>query len=120
MGETRRSFLRALASLSAAVMVMPPRPTQDRPRKSMPTPPVAAGPSETAESPQNRRVPSFESLERRESEFRKHVNQLFVRVRELKEQVDGSQTTGTFSVNIYRETIEIEKLARQLKSEAKA
>ena len=46
--------------------------------------------------------------------------QLFSKVRDLKFQVDALHTSDIFSIAIFKETQEIEKLAKQLKSYARA
>ncbi len=46
--------------------------------------------------------------------------QLFAKVRDLKLQVDALRSSDIFSIAIFKETQEIEKLAKQLKSYARA
>ncbi len=46
--------------------------------------------------------------------------QLFVKVRDLKLQVDALHPSDVFSIAIFKQTQEIEKLAKQLKNYAKA
>jgi len=45
---------------------------------------------------------------------------LFAKVRNLKLQVDALHPADIFSIAIFKQTQEIEKLARQLKNYAKA
>jgi hypothetical protein len=46
--------------------------------------------------------------------------QLFAKVRDLKLQVDALHSSNIFSIAIFKQTQEIEKLAKQLKNYAKA
>ena len=55
-----------------------------------------------------------------EKEFRETMEQLFVRVRDLRAELEHVQTAEVFSVSIFKETQEIEKLAKRLKNYAKA
>jgi len=48
------------------------------------------------------------------------MDQLFVRVRDLKLQLDRIPTAEIFSVAVFKQTQEIEKLAKRLKNYARA
>lgn len=54
-----------------------------------------------------------------EKEFREGVEQLYVLVNELKEEVEKTATTDVLSVRMYKKAHEIEKLAKQLKNKVK-
>lgn len=58
-------------------------------------------------------------LQGQEKEFRETIVRLFAKVRDLKFQVDAIHTSEIFSIAIFKQTQEIEKLAKQLKSYAK-
>ena len=48
------------------------------------------------------------------------MEQLFVRVRDLRAELEHVPTAEIFSVSIYKQTQEIEKLAKRLKNYARA
>jgi hypothetical protein len=54
-----------------------------------------------------------------EKEFREGVEQLYVLVNELKEEVEKTATTDVLSVRMYKKAREIEKLAKQIKNKVK-
>jgi len=54
-----------------------------------------------------------------EKEFREGVEQLYVLVNELKEEVEKTATTDVLSVRMYKKAHEIEKLAKQIKNKVK-
>jgi hypothetical protein len=54
-----------------------------------------------------------------EKEFREGVEQLYVLVNELKEEVEKTATADVLSVRMYKKAHEIEKLAKQIKSKVK-
>lgn len=118
MRETRREFLEVIAPVSLGLFGTSTLVFQGRPRE-MPVPPAPADPSATAAEPAMRRpIPRITPAER-DKEFRDRMNQLYEMVAKLKREVDATPTTEIFSVKIYKETGEIEKLAKQLKSQAK-
>jgi hypothetical protein len=55
----------------------------------------------------------------REKELRDATDQLLVKVQEFRAQLDGTHTAEVFSVNMYKQTEDIEKLAKQLRSRAR-
>jgi len=123
MPETRRRFLMTLAaaascSVAADGFVL----AQVHNRNSSPHPPQSAETQnppcyEPAKSdPQNaKRV----ALQQNEKEFRAGVERLYRLASELKQEVDKTVTTEVFSVQMYKRTEEIEKVAKLLKSKAK-
>jgi hypothetical protein len=58
-------------------------------------------------------------LLKNEKEFREGVEQLYVLVNELKEEVEKTATTDVLSVRMYKKAHEIEKLAKQTKNKVK-
>src|ERR1700730_995113 len=54
-----------------------------------------------------------------EKEFREGVEQLYVLVNELKEEVEKTPTPDVLSVRMYKKAHEIEKLAKQIKNRGK-
>ena len=65
------------------------------------------------------RVPQRAILQQHEKEFRESLATLFERVNELKAEVEELRSTDIFSVKIYKQTSEIEHLAKQLKNLAR-
>jgi len=124
MGETRRRFLMTLAaaaSCSAATdcSVL----AQVHNTKPFPTPPEAAekqNPAEAAAAAKSDRQNAKRvALQQNEKEFRAGVERLYRLTSELKQEVDKTVTTEIFSVQMYKRTEEIEKVAKSLKSKAK-
>ena len=92
-----------------------------KPRYRTPVDPPAPAEKEDAENP----VDTSRSAQRarsqaQEKQFRETMAQLFVKVRDLKLQVDALHPSDVFSIAIFKQTQEIEKLAKQLKNYAKA
>jgi hypothetical protein len=124
MGETRRRFLMTLAAAaSCSIATDGSVLAQVHNTKPFPTPPEAAekqNPAEAAAAakgdPQSaKRV----ALQQNEKEFRAGAERLYRLVSELKQEVDNTVTTEIFSVQMYKRTEEIEKVAKLLKSKAK-
>jgi len=89
-------------------------------RRSMPSPPEAADPRQNV--PENANIrPSLRAVvQQHEKEFRDSLASLSERVSQLKEEVEQLHSANIFSVKIYKETSEIERLAKQLKTLAKS
>ncbi|MGC1616998.1 MAG: hypothetical protein WA765_00770 [Candidatus Acidiferrum sp.] len=125
MAETRRSFLMTLVvAASCSVAAGKSVFVQVRKNNPFPSPPQPAeteNPAETAAAaaksdPNNAKKLA---LEQNEKVFREDVERLYQLAGELKEEVEKTPTTEVFSVQMYRRTEEIEKLAKQLKAKAK-
>ncbi len=124
MGETRRRFLMTLtAAASCSIAADGSVLAQVHNTKPFPTPTESAekqNPAEAAAAakgdPQSaKRV----ALQQNEKEFRAGAERLYRLVSELKQEVDKTVTTEIFSVQMYKRTEEIEKVAKLLKSKAK-
>ena len=124
MGETRRRFLMVLAAAaSCSVTADGFVAAQVHNTKPFPTPPESAekqNPAEAAaaakgDSQSAKRV----ALQQNEKEFRADVERLYQLASELKEEVEKIATTDVFSLQMYKRTQEIEKVAKLLKSKAK-
>ena len=95
---------------------------QQRKDNPFPTPPPSAETQNPAEAgaanadPQSARRAA---LKQNEKEFRAGVNRLYQLAGELKQEVDKTVTTEVFSVQMYKKTEEIEKVAKMLKGKAK-
>jgi hypothetical protein len=121
MLDTRRCFLKNLAGVSSSFLLFqssPPMPTR---RYKTPVDPPAPAEKEDAENPvDNSRNAKRAQLQAQEKQFRETMAQLFAKVRDLKLQVDALHPSDVFSIAVFKQTQEIEKLARQLKNYAKA
>lgn len=118
MRESRRTFFANVALLSMALPGIvgaqnPPTP----PPKPQPayTPNPAEAQSQTAD-PAARRA----RLLLNEKEFREGVERLFRLASSLRDELEKIPTTEVFSLRIVKQTEQIEKLAKLLKSQAKA
>ena len=65
------------------------------------------------------RVASKAMLEQRQKDIRKEVEKLYKLASELKEEVDKTDATTVLSLPLLRKAEEIEKLAKQIKENAK-
>jgi hypothetical protein len=92
---------------------------KDSPAPDPPQPAETLNPAEAAARKQDPQSTRRVLLLQNEKEFRAGVNRLRQMVDELKEQLDKTTTTDVFSVQMYRKTEEIEKLAKQLKGRAR-
>jgi hypothetical protein len=95
---------------------------QQRKDNPFPTPPPSSETQNPAEA--GTAYPDVQSakraaLKQNEKEFRAGVNRLYRLAGELKEEVDKTITTEIFSVQMYKKTGEIEKIAKLLKDKAK-
>ena len=119
MLDTRRCFLKNLAGVSSSFLIFqssPPMPTR---RYKTPVDPPPPAEKQDADNPvdYSRNVKRAQ-LQAQEKQFRETMAQLFAKVRDLKLQVDALHPSDVFSVAIFKQTQEIEKLAKQLKNYA--
>ena len=122
MRETRRNFLLSAALLSGSLewpggvfaAQNPPTP----PPKPEPghTPNPAEIYSDPAEAARAKRARLLES----EKEFRQGVERLYQLASGLLDELQKTPTADVFSLHIVKETEQIEKLAKFLKSKAKS
>lgn len=117
MLDTRRSFLRSVGGASGSLLLFQQCPPIPEPRRRVPVDPPPPLEKQDDAKPDTNSV----IVQRRvqEKELRQTMDQLFTRVRDLKVELDRTPTTEVFSVSIFKETQEIEKLAKRLKSYAK-
>jgi hypothetical protein len=120
MLKTRRTFLQWLAPFAASTLVFPARLPAQRPNRGMPNPPPPADPSETLQQNSGPHLDRRLIVEQHEKDFRQTLDHLYDLVRQLKLEVENTPTSQVFSVKIYKQTQEIEKLAKRLKSRAKS
>jgi hypothetical protein len=124
MPETRRRFLMTLAAAaSCSVAADGSLLAQVHNTKPFPTPPESAekqNPAEAAAAAKgNPQSAKRLALQQNEKEFRANAERLYQLASELKEEVEKTATTEVFSVQMYKRTQEIEKVAKLLKSKAK-
>jgi hypothetical protein len=87
--------------------------------RKMPNPPAPAETSPTMSGTTGNQVPQRGILQQHEKEFRESLATLFERVNKLKVAVEELHSADIFSVKIYKQTSEIEHLAKQLKNLAR-
>lgn len=121
MTKTRRGFVKGLmatTSLLAAGSVL----GQTSIRKpTLPKPPTPGDPQEkdrNAEAP-DPKVSNRAAMLKNEKEFRTGVERLYQLSSELRDELQKTTTTNVLSIRMYKQTEQIEKLAKQLKSMAK-
>jgi|SRR6267378_2923645 len=119
MLDTRRCFLKSLAGVSSSFLLFQSSPPIPTPRHKTPVDPPAPAEKEDANPVDTSRNAKRAQLQAQEKEFRETMVQLFAKVRDLKLQVDALHPSDVFSVAIFKQTQEIEKLAKQLKNYAK-
>jgi hypothetical protein len=123
MGETRRRFLMALVAAAGCSAAADDYAFgQQRKDNPFPTPPPSAetqNPAEAGAANPDAQSAKRAALKQNEKEFRAGVNRLYQLAGELKEEVDKTVTTEVFSVQMYKKTVEIEKVAKLLKDRAR-
>ena len=121
MLDTRRCFLKNLAGVSSSFLLLQSSPPVPAPRRRFPIdPPPPAEPQDVDAPVDTSRNAKRAKLQAQEKQFRETMAQLFAKVRDLKLQVDALHPADVFSVAVFKQTQEIEKLAKQLKNYAKA
>jgi hypothetical protein len=123
MRETRRRFLMTLAAAASCCVAADGGVlAMQRKNNPFPTPPASAETQNPAEAQADKSDPQSAkrmALKQNEKEFRAGVDRLYQLAGELKEEVDKTVTTEVFSVQMYKKTEEIEKVAKMLKGKAK-
>jgi hypothetical protein len=121
MLDTRRCFIKNLAGISSSFLLLQSSPPIPRPRRPIDIdPPAPAEPPERDDPLDPSRSMQRARLQTQEKQFRETMARLYTRVNDLKLQVDALHPSEVFSVAIFKQTQEIEKLAKQLKNYAKA
>jgi len=87
--------------------------------RNMPTPPEPSETEPHAASSAGRTPSQRALLQQHEREFRESLASLSERVNELNKEVAELHSSSIFSVKIYKQSSEIERLAKQLKNLAK-
>jgi hypothetical protein len=121
MLDTRRCFLKNLAGLSSSFLLFQSSTPMPGTRRRFPIdPPTGAEKQGTDNPADNSRNVKRAQLQAQEKQFRETMSRLYTKVNDLKLQVDALHPSEVFSVAVFKQTQEIEKLAKQLKSYAKA
>jgi hypothetical protein len=121
MFDSRRCFLKSFAGLSGSVLLFQSAPPIPRPRRRTPVdPPAPAEGQDTDPAADESKSLRRSQLQAQEREFRQTMMQLFTKVNDLKAQLDALHSSDVFSVAIFKQTQEIERLAKRLKNYAKA
>lgn len=118
MAQPRRDFLRLIGAagslaVSGAVAI-------GQAKHKFPDPPAPAEQGGDASAPPgDSQTAQRAQLKLNEKEFRESLASLFDRVSELKQDTDAMHTSQIFSVKVFKQTEEIEHLAKKLRSLAK-
>jgi hypothetical protein len=118
MLETRREFLHVSAAFAVCAITVPLSAQQVE--HGMPIPPQHLGPSDTEQPATTPKLDPRMIMQEHEKDFREKLDELYAKVQELKKDADSTPTADIFSVKIYKQTKEIETLAKQLKKLAKS
>ena len=117
MLDRRRSFVKNLAGATWAFLFFQDQPLM--PTRRVRIPPNPPEPAEKQDSAKPDSTTIRVDLRAQEKELRETLDQLFAKVRELKTQLDQLRAADVFSVPVFKQTQEIEKLAKRLKGYAK-
>lgn len=118
MLESRRSFLSSCAATSA-MFILAPQATRtihqpiNMPPKPDPGATLPAGQKKNT----NKNNPA--TLVAHEKELLETTDQLLIKVQEFRSKLDGTHTADVFSVDMYKQAEDIEKLAKQLRNRAR-
>jgi hypothetical protein len=88
-------------------------------RRKFPSPPKPADPNSNNSAPDDPQAAQRAQLKLNEKEFRESLANLYQRVSELKQDLETTHTADVFSLKVYKQTGEIEHLAKKLRSLAK-
>jgi hypothetical protein len=118
MLDSRRSFLFSFAAAGALAALQQQPPTPIRPKaEPMPEHPEPAQKLPTQQGKRHANNPA--ALVAHEKELREATDQLLIKVQEFRAKLDGTHTADVFSVDMYKQTEDIEKLAKLLKNRAR-
>ncbi len=112
----RREFLKYIGVASSLALSGSLLAVQRR--NKFPAPPAPADPNHIA-SLGDPQMLQRTQLKLNEKEFRESLGRLYERVSELKQDMETTHTADVFSMKVYKQTGEIEHLAKKLRSLAK-
>ena len=113
----RRDFLRYVGFASSVAIGGGLFGAQARHRFPEPSTPV--GPNSSSTQPSELQAAQRAQLKLNEKEFRESLANLYQCVSELKQDLETTHTADVFSLKVYKQTGEIEHLAKKLRSLAK-
>jgi|SRR5215813_2818857 len=120
MHDSRRSFLSSLAATGvSAVLPQNLLNSNFASYEQFPPPPEPADKFPTVPQQRQRTKNNTAALVAHEKELRVATDQLLAKVQEFRAQLDGTHTAEVFSVNMYKQTEDIEKLAKLLRNRAR-
>ena len=119
MVDSRRSFFALFGTALTLIPVLAPLAAAQR-KPGMPDPPAPADPSITLSQQADPVNPQRTQVMQRQRDFRANLEKLYQLVGDVRTEVQNSRTTGMLSVHIYKQTEEIEKLAKQVKNLARS
>jgi hypothetical protein len=114
--ETRRDFLTGL--MLVAYSRIAGIPTRGQNPVVLPPPQRPAGRPDDVELP-TAPSPDKKVLENNDKDMKKKVEQLYELAKQLKEQVESTDSTKVLSLNVMKKAEEIEKLAHDIKNRSK-
>ena len=118
--QSRRYFLWLLGAGSSAAVGSSLIAGQAK--RKFPQPPTPSDPSRGTDQPApltDAQAAQRAQLKLNEKEFRESLASLYDRVSELKQDTEAQHTSDFFSVKMYKQTGEIEHLAKKLRSLAR-
>src|SRR5262245_53680438 len=113
----RRDFLKCMGAAGSLAVGGALLAAQQK--HKFPDPPAPADPNKNNASPSDPQFSQRTQLKLNEKEFRESLASLYQRVSELKQDLETMHTAEVFSVKVYKQTGEIEHLAKKLRSLAK-
>ncbi len=122
MRESRRAFVMSVAAAASALATMPTVLCAQRPIIPPPPPEPAekGNPVDVHSNPAATAAAKRTLLLKNEKEFREGVERLYQLTSALRDELQKTATTDVFSLHIVKQTEEIAKLAKLLKSKAKS
>ena len=119
MIQPRRDFLRVVGATTSCVMGAA-LVARAQGKHKFPEPPQPAEQGNHIAALGDPQLVQRVQLKQNEKEFRESLASLFDRVSELKQDTEAMHTAQIFSVKVYKQTGEIEHLAKRLRSLAKS
>ena len=122
MRESRREFVMSVTAAASALAAMPTMLCAQRPIIPPPPPEPAekGNPADVHSNPAASAAAKRALLLKNEKEFREGVERLYQLTSALRDELQKTATTDVFSLHMVKQTQEIEKLAKLLKSKAKS
>jgi hypothetical protein len=119
MLATRRSLLLMLSGAAAGLALHYQTPGQNPPIRPRQRPPGDASDDNSSNPDPFPRAGNKAMLEQRQKDIKKEVEKLYNLAAELKQEVEKTDATTVLSLPMLKKAEEIEKLAKQIKENAK-